>query len=97
MIHVFSDARPEHGFEPVAPDLEDVYFQRLRQHSHKPPERRPDMILEFFRFELREQLRSPLLWLLALLFALLGFGAGRERCGADRRRHRQRLPQCADR
>jgi len=33
------------------------------------------MILEFFRFELREQLRSPLLWFLAALFALLGFGA----------------------
>src|SRR3970040_1561027 len=34
------------------------------------------MILEFFRFELREQLRSPLLWLLAVLFAALAFGAG---------------------
>ena len=34
------------------------------------------MTLEFFRFELREQLRSPLLWLLAGLFALLAFGAG---------------------
>ena len=33
------------------------------------------MILEFFRFELRQQLRSPLLWLLAGLFAVLGFGA----------------------
>ncbi|MCD9029718.1 ABC transporter permease subunit [Luteimonas sp. BDR2-5] len=33
------------------------------------------MILEFFRFELRQQLRSPLLWFLAVLFALLGFGA----------------------
>ena len=31
---------------------------------------------EFFRFELREQLRSPLLWLMAGLFALLAFGAG---------------------
>ncbi|MEO6103453.1 MAG: ABC transporter permease subunit, partial [Pseudoxanthomonas sp.] len=33
------------------------------------------MTFEFFRFELREQLRSPLLWLMAALFALLGFGA----------------------
>ncbi len=33
------------------------------------------MILEFFRFELREQLRSPLLWLMAGLFALMAFGA----------------------
>src|SRR5690606_21161775 len=33
------------------------------------------MTFEFFRFELREQLRSPLLWLLALLLALMAFGA----------------------
>ncbi len=30
VIHVFADSRPEAGFEPVAPGLEDVYFQRLR-------------------------------------------------------------------
>lgn len=30
VIHVFSAQCPEPGFEPVAPDLEDVYFQRLR-------------------------------------------------------------------
>ncbi|ALN79989.1 ABC transporter ATP-binding protein [Lysobacter antibioticus] len=33
VIHVFSQDRPEEGFEPVAPDLEDVYFERLRHHS----------------------------------------------------------------
>jgi ABC-2 type transport system ATP-binding protein len=33
VIHVFSAQRPEAGFEQVAPDLEDVYFQRLRQHA----------------------------------------------------------------
>ncbi|QSX77940.1 ABC transporter permease/M1 family aminopeptidase [Agrilutibacter solisilvae] len=33
------------------------------------------MTFEFFKFELREQLRSPLLWVLAALFALLAFGA----------------------
>jgi ABC-type multidrug transport system ATPase subunit len=33
VIHVFSAERPEEGFERVAPDLEDVYFQRLRQQS----------------------------------------------------------------
>lgn len=32
--------------------------------------------LEFLRFELREQARSPLLWLLAGLFGLLALGAG---------------------
>jgi ABC-type multidrug transport system ATPase subunit len=29
-IHVLADARPEEGFEPIAPDLEDVYFSVLR-------------------------------------------------------------------
>ncbi|KRB02253.1 ABC transporter ATP-binding protein [Lysobacter sp. Root690] len=33
VIHVFSPDSPEEGFERVAPDLEDVYFQRLRQHA----------------------------------------------------------------
>ena len=33
------------------------------------------MIFEFFRFELRELLKSPLPWLLAGLFALMAFGA----------------------
>ncbi|MEB2186819.1 M1 family aminopeptidase [Xanthomonas campestris pv. campestris] len=33
------------------------------------------MIMAFLRFELREQLRSPLLWLLATLYALLAFAA----------------------
>jgi ABC-2 type transport system ATP-binding protein len=30
IVHVLSDDRPEEGFEPVAPDLEDVYFGQLR-------------------------------------------------------------------
>jgi hypothetical protein len=30
VIHVLADARPEEGFEAVTPDLEDVYFGRLR-------------------------------------------------------------------
>lgn len=33
VIHVFSESPPGDGFERVAPDLEDVYFQRLRQHA----------------------------------------------------------------
>ncbi|MEO7252341.1 MAG: hypothetical protein ABIW30_07025, partial [Arenimonas sp.] len=33
------------------------------------------MVLEFFRFELRQQLRAPLLWLMAAMFGLLAFGA----------------------
>jgi ABC-type multidrug transport system ATPase subunit len=33
VINVFSTDCPEPGFEQVAPDLEDVYFQRLRQHA----------------------------------------------------------------
>lgn len=33
------------------------------------------MIHEFFRFELRQQLRSPLLWVLAVMFGLMTFAA----------------------
>ncbi|KFN42509.1 ABC transporter ATP-binding protein [Arenimonas oryziterrae] len=33
VIHIFSESSPEEGFERIAPDLEDVYFQRLRQHA----------------------------------------------------------------
>jgi hypothetical protein len=36
LIHVYSDSRPEEGFAAVDPDLEDVYFQRLRQHGVAP-------------------------------------------------------------
>ena len=30
VIHVLADVRPEEGFESIAPNLEDVYFGRLR-------------------------------------------------------------------
>ena len=33
VIHIHSEFPPGDGFERVAPDLEDVYFQRLRQHA----------------------------------------------------------------
>jgi len=33
LIHVYSEARPEQGFEPVAAGLEDVYFRQLRTHG----------------------------------------------------------------
>jgi ABC-type multidrug transport system ATPase subunit len=36
LIHVYSESRPEEGFVAVDPDLEDVYFQRLRQHGAAP-------------------------------------------------------------
>lgn len=28
-VHVFSPARPDAGFEPVTPDLEDLYFATI--------------------------------------------------------------------
>jgi ABC-type multidrug transport system ATPase subunit len=37
VIHVLSDAQPEAGFEAIAPDLEDVYFGRLRAHAAGAP------------------------------------------------------------
>lgn len=33
VIHIYSDVPPGDGFEHVAADLEDVYFQRLRQQT----------------------------------------------------------------
>ena len=31
VVHVYAEDRPDEGFEPVAPGLEDVYFLKLRQ------------------------------------------------------------------
>lgn len=37
VIHVHSDVRPEEAFEPVAPDLEDVYFTQMKNgHAVEP-------------------------------------------------------------
>jgi ABC-2 type transport system ATP-binding protein len=33
VIHIYSETPPGDGFECVAPNLEDVYFRRLRQHA----------------------------------------------------------------
>ena len=37
IVHVLADSRPEEGFEPVAPDLEDVYFGQLKRHVVASP------------------------------------------------------------
>jgi ABC-2 type transport system ATP-binding protein len=37
IVHVLADSRPEEGFEPVVPDLEDVYFGQLKRHAHAAP------------------------------------------------------------
>ena len=34
VVHVYSDGPPGPGFEPVAPDLEDVYFATMKGHLH---------------------------------------------------------------
>ena len=36
VIHVLSDSRPEEGFEVIPPDLEDVYFGKLRAQAAAP-------------------------------------------------------------
>ena len=38
LVHVYSPENPGHGFEPVEPDLEDVYFTTMAGHigTHKP-------------------------------------------------------------
>jgi ABC-type multidrug transport system ATPase subunit len=33
IVHVLADAKPEEGFEAVAPDLDDVYFGQLRKQA----------------------------------------------------------------
>ncbi|HEV3253525.1 MAG TPA: ABC transporter ATP-binding protein [Candidatus Acidoferrales bacterium] len=39
LIHALSDERPEAGFEPVAPDLEDLYFATIKGFVHGPATR----------------------------------------------------------
>ena len=29
LVHIFSEQNPEDGFEPIAPDLEDVFFSSV--------------------------------------------------------------------
>jgi ABC-2 type transport system ATP-binding protein len=36
LIHVMGDQKPEAGFEPVTPDLEDLYFATIRGFVHAP-------------------------------------------------------------
>jgi ABC-2 type transport system ATP-binding protein len=36
VVHVLADVPPEAGFEPVTPDLEDLYFACIRGFIHKP-------------------------------------------------------------
>ena len=36
LVRILSDVRPEEGFEPVPPDLEDVYFATIRGFIHQP-------------------------------------------------------------
>jgi ABC-2 type transport system ATP-binding protein len=33
IVHVLADAKPEEGFEAIAPDLDDVYFGQLRKQA----------------------------------------------------------------
>jgi ABC-2 type transport system ATP-binding protein len=37
LIHVFSEKQPEAGFEPVVPDLEDLYFATIKGFIHGAP------------------------------------------------------------
>jgi len=36
LVHVLSDQSPEPGFEPAAPDLEELYFATIRGFLHRP-------------------------------------------------------------
>ena len=98
LIHVYSDARPEDGFEPVDPDLEDVYFQRLRA-ARRRRARTPEDARHVPRIlPLRAALPAALA---AALADRAGVRAARLRRDDDRRRctiggaHRQRPSQRA--
>ncbi|MGH9496973.1 MAG: ABC transporter ATP-binding protein [Candidatus Sulfotelmatobacter sp.] len=41
LIHVLSDLQPETGFEPTAPDLEDLYFATVKGFAHQGSAHRP--------------------------------------------------------
>jgi hypothetical protein len=36
LVHVLSEQPPETGFEPAAPDLEDLYFATIKGFVHRP-------------------------------------------------------------
>jgi ABC-2 type transport system ATP-binding protein len=36
LIHVYSEEKPDATFEPVAPELQDVYFWAIKQHGTEP-------------------------------------------------------------
>ena len=38
LIHVHADARPDPSFEPVAPDLADVYFRAIKKRPAAAPQ-----------------------------------------------------------
>ena len=42
MVHVYADAAPGAGFEPVEPDLEDVYFAVITGRWNPGPHAAPD-------------------------------------------------------
>ena len=72
VIHVLSDRRPGEGFEPVPGGLEDVYFSTLS--APRATSRRKTMFWKVAAFEFRYQLRQPVFWVIAIIFALLAFG-----------------------
>jgi hypothetical protein len=86
-INVFAESQPDDGFVSVEPDLEDVYFLQIRNAGRaaaaQPACRRQRAgrgirsghVERILQFELGTQLRQPLLWVCALLFGALAFGA----------------------
>ncbi len=41
LLHVLQDTQPDTGFEPVVPDLEDLYFATIRGFTHDAAAERP--------------------------------------------------------
>jgi hypothetical protein len=75
-VHVYAETRPGPEFEPVEPDLEDVYFSVMaRSHGRLTAEpkcgKRRREAGEVFRFEVAYRLRQPSTWVYAALLTAL--------------------------
>lgn len=45
MVHVYSEEDPGHGFERVAPDLEDVYFSTMAGYISRGAEQKGEEVV----------------------------------------------------
>ena len=95
LVHVLADACPEPGFERGRGRASKTSTSASSRAI--APRSRPDatrtMFSEFLKFDLRFQVRAPLLWIGIAVFALMAFGATSTDGVQIRRFDRQRASQ----